>query len=125
MFQSYALFPHLSVVENVAFALKMKGMSKVVRLLKAQEMLKIVDLEAYAERRPSQLSGGQQQRVALARALITSPSVLLHQPLGPRSIPAPARAGRAQAATEEPRHFVRTRDFIARMRLWPSLISLS
>ena len=77
MFQSYALFPHLNVVENVAFALKMKGMSKVGRLLKAQEMLKIVDLEAYAERRPSQLSGGQQQRVALARALITSPSVLL------------------------------------------------
>lgn len=77
MFQSYALFPHLSVAENVAFALKMKGMPKAERLVKAQEMLKIVDLEAYAERRPSQLSGGQQQRVALARALITSPSVLL------------------------------------------------
>jgi putative spermidine/putrescine transport system ATP-binding protein len=77
MFQSYALFPHLSVAENVAFALKMKGMSKVERLLEAQEMLKIVDLEFYAERRPSQLSGGQQQRVALARALITRPSVLL------------------------------------------------
>src|SRR4051812_27043223 len=77
MFQSYALFPHLSVADNVAFALKMKGMPKVERLLKAQEMLKVVDLDAYAERRPSQLSGGQQQRVALARALITSPSVLL------------------------------------------------
>jgi putative spermidine/putrescine transport system ATP-binding protein len=77
MFQSYALFPHLSVIENVAFALKMKGTPKVERLLKALEMLKIVDLEAYAERRPSQLSGGQQQRVALARALITRPSVLL------------------------------------------------
>jgi putative spermidine/putrescine transport system ATP-binding protein len=77
MFQSYALFPHLTVAENVAFALKMKGMPKAERLLKAQDMLKVVDLEAYAERRPSQLSGGQQQRVALARALITRPSVLL------------------------------------------------
>jgi putative spermidine/putrescine transport system ATP-binding protein len=77
MFQSYALFPHLTVAENVAFALRMKGMPKVQRLLKAQEMLEIVDLGKYAERRPSQLSGGQQQRVALARALITSPSVLL------------------------------------------------
>jgi putative spermidine/putrescine transport system ATP-binding protein len=77
MFQSYALFPHLTVAENVAFALRMKGMPKVQRLLKAQEMLEIVDLGQYAERRPSQLSGGQQQRVALARALITSPSVLL------------------------------------------------
>jgi putative spermidine/putrescine transport system ATP-binding protein len=77
MFQSYALFPHLTVAENVAFALRMKGMPKVQRLLKAQEMLEIVDLGPYAERRPAQLSGGQQQRVALARALITSPSILL------------------------------------------------
>jgi putative spermidine/putrescine transport system ATP-binding protein len=77
MFQNYALFPHLTVAENVAFALKMKRVPKAERLIKAQEMLKIVDLEAYAERRPSQLSGGQQQRVALARALITRPSVLL------------------------------------------------
>ncbi|MBM6594432.1 ABC transporter ATP-binding protein [Microvirga pudoricolor] len=77
MFQSYALFPHLTVAENVAFALKMKGVPKVQRLLKAKDMLEIVDLGRFAERRPSQLSGGQQQRVALARALITSPSVLL------------------------------------------------
>jgi len=77
MFQSYALFPHLTVAENVAFALKMQGMPKVQRLLKAQEMLEIVDLGPFAERRPAQLSGGQQQRVALARALITRPSVLL------------------------------------------------
>jgi putative spermidine/putrescine transport system ATP-binding protein len=77
MFQSYALFPHLTVAENVVFALKMKRVPKAERLIKAQEMLKIVDLEAYAERHPSQLSGGQQQRVALARALITRPSVLL------------------------------------------------
>jgi putative spermidine/putrescine transport system ATP-binding protein len=77
MFQSYALFPHLTVAENVAFALKMKRVPKVERLIKAQEMLKIVDLDAYSERRSSQLSGGQQQRVALARALITRPSALL------------------------------------------------
>jgi putative spermidine/putrescine transport system ATP-binding protein len=77
MFQSYALFPHLTVAENVAFALRMKGVPKAQRSIKAQEMLKVVDLDAYADRRPAQLSGGQQQRVALARALITRPSVLL------------------------------------------------
>jgi putative spermidine/putrescine transport system ATP-binding protein len=77
MFQSYALFPHLTVAENVAFALRMKGVPKAQRSIKAQEMLKVVDLETYADRRPAQLSGGQQQRVALARALITRPSVLL------------------------------------------------
>jgi putative spermidine/putrescine transport system ATP-binding protein len=77
MFQSYALFPHLSVAENVAFSLKMKGVAKPERLAKAQAMLKVVELDKYAERLPSQLSGGQQQRVALARALITQPSALL------------------------------------------------
>jgi putative spermidine/putrescine transport system ATP-binding protein len=77
MFQSYALFPHLTVAENVAFALRMKGVPKAQRSIKAQEMLKVVDLDTYADRRPAQLSGGQQQRVALARALITRPSVLL------------------------------------------------
>jgi putative spermidine/putrescine transport system ATP-binding protein len=77
MFQSYALFPHLTVAENVAFALRMKGVPKAQRSIKAQEMLKVVDLDPYADRRPAQLSGGQQQRVALARALITRPSVLL------------------------------------------------
>ncbi|SEQ76021.1 putative spermidine/putrescine transport system ATP-binding protein [Faunimonas pinastri] len=77
MFQSYALFPHLTVAENVAFALRMRGVGKAERLGRAREMLKLVDLSALSERRPAQLSGGQQQRVALARALITSPSVLL------------------------------------------------
>jgi putative spermidine/putrescine transport system ATP-binding protein len=77
MFQSYALFPHLSVAENVAFSLKMKGMAKLERLDKARAMLQVVELERFAERLPSQLSGGQQQRVALARALITRPSALL------------------------------------------------
>jgi putative spermidine/putrescine transport system ATP-binding protein len=77
MFQNYALFPHLSVVDNVAFSQKMKGVEKPVRLKKARQLLELVDMAAYTERLPSQLSGGQQQRVALARALITEPSVLL------------------------------------------------
>ncbi|WP_299472976.1 ABC transporter ATP-binding protein [uncultured Roseibium sp.] len=77
MFQNYALFPHLSVVDNVAFSLKMRGVDKATRRAQAHERLELVDMAAYADRLPSQLSGGQQQRVALARALITEPSVLL------------------------------------------------
>ncbi len=77
MFQNYALFPHLSVAENVAFSLKMRGDDKANRLKKAGEMLELVDLSALSDRLPDQLSGGQQQRVALARALITRPQVLL------------------------------------------------
>jgi putative spermidine/putrescine transport system ATP-binding protein len=77
MFQSYALFPHLSAAENVAFSLKMRGVAKAERLKKAMELLALVDMAGYAGRLPAQLSGGQQQRVALARALITSPAVLL------------------------------------------------
>src|SRR6516164_7495182 len=65
MFQSYALFPHLSCVDNVAFSLKMKGVAKAERRAKALELLRLVAMEPYAERRPAQLSGGQQQRVAL------------------------------------------------------------
>jgi putative spermidine/putrescine transport system ATP-binding protein len=82
MFQSYALFPHLDLIDNVAFSLKMKGVEKAERQAKAMEMLKLMQLEAYANRRPAQLSGGQQQRVALARALITDPeALLLDEPL--------------------------------------------
>src|SRR6202012_38860 len=77
MFQSYALFPHLSVIDNVAFALKMKGVAKVERHAEANKLLELVDMQAYSARLPGQLSGGQQQRVALARALITSPQILL------------------------------------------------
>lgn len=77
MFQNYALFPHLSVTDNVAFSLKMKGVDTHKRRSQALDMLELVDLTALADRMPDQLSGGQQQRVALARALITRPQVLL------------------------------------------------
>ncbi len=77
MFQSYALFPHLSCVDNVAFSLKMKGVDKATRRKKAMEFLELVAMESFAQRVPAQLSGGQQQRVALARALVTDPQILL------------------------------------------------
>lgn len=77
MFQNYALFPHLTVRDNVAFSLKMKGVAKAERHARADDLLELVDMSAFAARRPDQLSGGQQQRVALARALITQPKVLL------------------------------------------------
>jgi len=77
MFQSYALFPHLSVRDNIAFALRVRGLSKTDRYLKADAMVEKVRLTEFANRLPAQLSGGQQQRVALARAAITEPRVLL------------------------------------------------
>jgi putative spermidine/putrescine transport system ATP-binding protein len=77
MFQSYALFPHLSCVDNVGFSLKMRGMPKEERRAKAHEMLQRVHMDQFAERMPAELSGGQQQRIALARSLVTDPHVLL------------------------------------------------
>ena len=77
MFQSYALFPHLSILDNVAFYLKMRNVGKDERRQKAEEMLRRVQLHHLRDRMPAQLSGGQQQRVALARSLITNPRVLL------------------------------------------------
>ena len=77
VFQSYALFPHMSVARNVAFGLEMRGMGKAARAARVGEMLRLTRLEALAERLPRQLSGGQQQRVALARALAIRPRVLL------------------------------------------------
>ena len=77
MFQNYALFPHLNCIDNVAFALKIKNIKKKERYLEANKILKMVQMQNFADRFPDQLSGGQQQRIALARSLITKPSILL------------------------------------------------
>jgi len=83
VFQSYALFPHLSVIDNVAYGPRMRGLSRKARHDKARKLLELVRLTDVAERRPHQLSGGMQQRVALARALANDPAVLLlDEPLG-------------------------------------------
>ena len=83
VFQDYALFPHMNVIRNIEYGLKVKGVAKEECSARALEALKQVRLEGYGERKPSQLSGGQRQRVALARALVNRPSVLLlDEPLG-------------------------------------------
>lgn len=83
VFQDYALFPHMDVISNIEYGLKVKGIAKQECRARAIEALKQVRLDGYGERKPSQLSGGQRQRVALARALVNRPSVLLlDEPLG-------------------------------------------
>ncbi|GGB98795.1 polyamine-transporting ATPase [Marinobacterium zhoushanense] len=83
MFQSYALFPHMSVADNIAFGLKQEGMAKARRQERVREMLSLVQIDKLASRKPHQLSGGQRQRVALARALAKHPKILLlDEPLG-------------------------------------------
>ncbi|MEL7085672.1 MAG: ABC transporter ATP-binding protein [Cyanobacteria bacterium J06597_1] len=82
VFQNYALFPHMSVWDNIGFGLRMKGIARAEKQQRIGEILTLVDLEEFAKRKPFQLSGGQQQRVALARALVTRPQVvLLDEPL--------------------------------------------
>jgi putative spermidine/putrescine transport system ATP-binding protein len=83
VFQDYALFPHMTVGENVAYGLRVKGAGRRERRLRADEALELVRLPGYGKRRPAQLSGGQRQRVALARAIVNRPEVLLlDEPLG-------------------------------------------
>jgi putative spermidine/putrescine transport system ATP-binding protein len=83
VFQDYALFPHMTVAENVAYSLRVRGVSKADQRKRTAEMLELVKLAAMGERKPMQLSGGQRQRVALARALVNQPRVLLlDEPLG-------------------------------------------
>jgi spermidine/putrescine transport system ATP-binding protein len=83
VFQSYALFPHMTIFDNVAFGLERKGVDKAQRKIRVMEVLELVDLAGRENRKPKQLSGGQQQRVALARAIVNNPRVLLlDEPLG-------------------------------------------
>jgi ABC-type Fe3+/spermidine/putrescine transport system ATPase subunit len=77
VFQNYALFPHMTVLENVEFGLRMRGMPKTTRREKVAAMLSLVGLKGIEARKPAEISGGQQQRVALARALVIEPAVLL------------------------------------------------
>jgi spermidine/putrescine transport system ATP-binding protein len=83
VFQQYALFPHMSIQDNIAFGLKVKHVPRTEHRDRVNEMLRVVELEGFERRRPRQLSGGQQQRVALARALVNRPAaLLLDEPLG-------------------------------------------
>ncbi len=120
VFQNYALFPHMTVAENVAFGLKMKAMPKADIAPIVRAALQSVHLEALAERYPKSLSGGQQQRVALARALAPRPSVLLlDEPLS--NLDLKLREVMRAELKDPPagaRHDLRLCDLMIRRKLW-------
>src|SRR4051794_28133559 len=98
MFQSYALFPHMSCLDNVAFSLKMRGVGKKERHARAREYLRLVHMDDYAQRLPAQLSGGQQQRIALARAdQPAARAAAGRTAVGARPVPAHQGAGGTEA----------------------------
>ena len=112
VFQDYALFPHLNVRDNVAYALLVRGVARAERYRRAEELLELVKLAGFGARSPAQLSGGQRQRVALAaRALINRPRVLLlDEPLGALDLKLRgADAGRAEGVAAIARHHLRVR----------------
>ncbi|MCK9906071.1 ATP-binding cassette domain-containing protein, partial [Frankia sp. Cpl3] len=83
VFQNYALFPHMNVTENIGYGLRMKGVAKDEIKRRVKDALRMVQMEAFADRKPREMSGGQQQRVAVARAIVNNPTVLLlDEPLG-------------------------------------------
>jgi putative spermidine/putrescine transport system ATP-binding protein len=83
LFQNYALFPHMTVAQNIAFGLETRGVARAAIEARVNGALELVQLHGYGERMPTQLSGGQQQRVALARAIVVEPALLLlDEPLG-------------------------------------------
>ena len=112
VFQDYALFPHMTVGENVAYGLMIKGVGKAEREAKAKDALAMVKLAGYEDRRTAQLSGGQRQRVALARALVNGPKVLLlDEPLGALDLKLREQMQEElKTLQNEPRHHLRLRD---------------
>jgi putative spermidine/putrescine transport system ATP-binding protein len=105
VFQDYALFPHMTVGENVTYGLMVRKVGRVERKQRVADALDMVRLAEYGDRKPSELSGGQRQRVALARALVMRPKVLLlDEPLGAGPQVAPSDADRAQTHPAGGRH---------------------